>query len=84
MTATRRRAAPKPPAPKPDPADAAIGRTVREFFEWVLQLVMWVVSGFLAVTAYRTYPQAGLWGALAIDAVAGLLLILVLLRGSRG
>lgn len=84
MTATRRRAAPRPPAPKPDPVDAEIGRKVREFFEWVLQLVMWVVSGALTVAAYRMYPAAGVWGALAVDAVAGLALVLLLLRGSRG
>lgn len=81
---------PSPTAPrqivKPTPVDAAdavIGRKVREFFEWALQLFMWVVSGLLTLVAYNTYPAAGVWGALAVNAVAGLLLILLLVRGSR-
>jgi hypothetical protein len=71
---------------KPTPVDAAdahVGRKVREFFEWALTLFMWCVSGLIALQAWVLYPAAGLWGALTIDAVLGLVLILFLARGSR-
>lgn len=84
MTTTRRRAPARSPAPKPDPADAAIGRALREFFSWTLQLVMWVLSGLLTVGVYVTFPEGGLFGALATNAVVGLLLVLLILRWSRG
>lgn len=74
-------------AAKLDPevaADAAIGRALREFFSWTLQLVMWVLSGLLTVGVYVTFPEGGLFGALATNVVVGLLLVLLILRWSRG
>lgn len=84
MTATRRRAPASTPTPKPDPADAAIGRRVREFFSWVAQLVCWALSGLLTVGVYVSFPEGGLAGALAVNAVVGLLFILLIVRWSRG
>lgn len=99
MTSPRRAPARKPTAKpsaksptarleivKPTPVDAqdaAVGRKLREFIEWFLQWVLWLAAGGLAVFVYQAYPQGGALGALAITGVAGLLLLLLLARGSR-
>lgn len=66
-----------------DAADAAAGRKLRAFLGWATQLVAWALSGLLATTIWVTYPDGGLWGAVAMNAVLGALVMVAIVRWAR-